>query len=87
MSHTVKLFELIINHMLRTIVELGNIHFVFRRERSTMDPAFVLQFLQETYKEKPQDLHMTSADRTSLHRFDMEHHANDRNSRAVCQCA
>ena len=87
MSHTVKLFELIINHMLRTIVELGNIHFVFRRGRSTMDPAFVLQFLQETYKEKPQDLHMTSADRTSLHRFDMEHHANDQNSRAVCQCA
>ena len=87
MSHTVKLFELIINHMLRTIVELGNIHFVFRRGRSAMDPAFVLQFLQETYKEKPQDLHMTSADRTSLHRFDMEHHANDRNSRAVCQCA
>ena len=87
MSHTVKLFELIINHMLRTIVELGNIYFVFRRGRSTMDPAFVLQFLQETYKEKPQDLHMTSADRTSLHRFDMEHHANDRNSRAVCQCA
>ena len=87
MSHTVKLFELIINHMLRTIVELGNIPFVFRRGRSTMDPAFVLQFLQEKYKEKPQDLHMTSADRTSLHRFDMEHHANDRNSRAVCQCA
>ena len=87
MSHTVKLFELIINHMLRTIVELGNIHFVFRRGRSTMDPAFVLQFLQETYKEKPQDLNMTSADRTSLHRLDMEHHANDRNSRAVCQCA
>ena len=28
-----------------------------------MDPAFVLQFLQETYKEKPQDLHITSADR------------------------
>ena len=87
MPHTVKLFELIINHMLRTIVELGNIHFVFRRGRSTMDPAFVLQFLQETYKEKPQDLHMTSADRTSLHRFDMGHHANDRNSRVVCQCA
>ena len=84
MSHTVKLFERIINHMLRTIVELGNIHFVFRRGRSTMDPAFVLQFLQETYKEKPQDLHMTSADRT---RFDMEHHANDRNSRGVRQYA
>ena len=48
-----------------------------------MDPAFVLG----PPKEKPQDLNMTSADRTSLHRFDMEHHANDRNSRAVCQCA
>ena len=37
MSHTVKLFERIINHMLRTIVQLGNIHFVFRRGRSTVD--------------------------------------------------
>ena len=52
-----------------------------------MDPAFVLQFLQETYKEKPQDLHMTSADILCLHRVDMEHHAYDRNSRGVRQCA
>ena len=39
MSHTVKLFERIINHMLRSIVQLGNIHFVFRRGQSTMDPV------------------------------------------------
>ena len=39
MSHTVNLFERIINHMLRTIVELGNTHFVFRRGRSTVDPV------------------------------------------------
>ena len=52
-----------------------------------MYPAFVLQFLQETYKEKPLDLHMTSADIRSLHRVDMEHHANDRNARGVRQCA
>ena len=39
MSHTVKLFERVINHMLRTIVELGNIHFVFWRGRSTVDPV------------------------------------------------
>ncbi len=39
MSHTVKLFERIVNHTLRTIVELGNTHFVFRRGRSTMDPV------------------------------------------------
>ena len=33
-----------------------------------MDPVFVLQFLQETYEEKQQDVHMVSADRLSLHR-------------------
>ena len=33
-----------------------------------MDPVFVFQFLQETYKEKQPDLHMVSADRLSLHR-------------------
>ena len=49
--------------------------------------TFVLQFLQETYREKPQDLHMTSTDRLCLHRFHMEHHAKDRNSRDVRQCA
>ena len=37
MCHTVKLFERIINHMLRNIVQLGNIHFVFMRGRSTVD--------------------------------------------------
>ena len=35
MSHTVKLFERIVNLMIRTIVELGNTHFVFRRGLST----------------------------------------------------
>ena len=35
MSATVKLFERIVNHMLRTIVESGNTHFVFRRGRFT----------------------------------------------------
>ena len=49
-----------------------------------MDPVFVLQFLQETYKGKQEDLHMVSADRLSLQRFDMEHHVNDRYSRGVC---
>ena len=30
-------------HVQRTFVEMGNIHFVFRRRRSTMDPVFVLK--------------------------------------------
>ena len=39
MSHTVKLFAWIVNHMLKLIIQLGIILFVFRRERSTMDPV------------------------------------------------
>ena len=39
MSHTMKLFEMIISHMLRTIVQLGNINFVLRGGRSTVDPV------------------------------------------------
>ena len=53
----------------KIIVQLGNIHFVFRIGRSAMVPVFVLQFVQETYKEKQQDVHMVSADRLSLHRY------------------
>ena len=50
-----------------------------------MDSVFVLQFLQETYKEKHQYLHMVSADRLSIQRFDMEHHVNDRYYRVNVQ--
>ena len=39
MSHTVKLFAWIVNQMLKIILQLGIIIFVFRRERSTMDPV------------------------------------------------
>ena len=48
MSHTVNLFERIINHRLRTIVELGNIHFVFRRGKSSMNRVHVvaIKFLE-----------------------------------------
>ena len=47
-SLTVKLFERIINHRLTTIVELGNIDFVFRRGRSSMNLVHVvaIKFLQ-----------------------------------------
>ena len=48
MSHTLKLFERIINNRLRTIVELGNILFIFRRGRSSMNIVHVvaIKFLQ-----------------------------------------
>ena len=40
-SHTLKLLERIIDQRQRTIVELGNIQFGFRRGRSTMDPICI----------------------------------------------
>ena len=63
MSHTLKLFERIINHMLRTIVELGNSHLVFRRGRYSMNRVHIVatMFLQDIYK-KDQDLHIVSID-------------------------
>ena len=62
MAHTLKLLEGKIGQRLRTIVELGNIQFGFRRGRSTMDPVFALTILHEKYKEKQKDLHMIFVD-------------------------
>ena len=58
----IKLLERIIDQRLRTIVELGNIQFGFRRGRSTMDPVFSLQILQEKYREKQKDLNLIFVD-------------------------
>ena len=67
-SHTLKLLERIIDQRLRTIVELGNIQFGIRRGRSTMEPVFALNILQEKYKEKPKDLHMIFVDLEKAYR-------------------
>ena len=61
-SHTLKLLDRIIDQRLRNIVDLGNTQFGFRRGRSTMDPVFALQILQEKYREKQKDLHMVFVD-------------------------
>ena len=49
-----------------------------------------IKFLQETHKEKQQDLRIVSVDLEkallSPQIFDMEHQANDRDSRGVRQC-
>ena len=50
-SHTLKLLERIIYQILRIIVESGNIQFGYRRGRSTVDPVFALNSIQENYKE------------------------------------
>ena len=58
MGRCLEILERIIHQRLRTIVELGNIQFEFRRGRSTRHPVFALNILQE----KQKDLHMIFVD-------------------------
>ena len=62
MSHTITLWERIIENRIREIVELGNIQFGFRKEMSTTEPIFALRILQEKYQERKKDLHMVFVD-------------------------
>ena len=62
MSHTMKLFERIIENRIRETVELGNIQFGFRRGMSTTEPIFELRILQEKYQERKKDIHMVCVD-------------------------
>ena len=52
-----------IDQRLRTIVELGNIQFGFRKGRSTMDPYLHKKFYKKNTKKSKKDLHMVSVDR------------------------
>ena len=58
MVRCLEILERIIHERLRTIVELGNIQFEFRRGRSTRHPVFALNILQE----KQKDLHIIFVD-------------------------
>ena len=49
MSHTMKLWERIIDDRIRELVNLGNIQFGFRKGMSTTEPIFALRILQEKY--------------------------------------
>ena len=51
MSHTMKLWEHIIENSIRVIVEFGNIQFGFRKGMSTTEPIFALR-IQEKYQER-----------------------------------
>ena len=51
-SHTMKLWERIIENRIRELVELGNIQFGFRRGMSTTEPIFALRILQEKRKKE-----------------------------------
>src|ERR1700748_2678950 len=62
MSHTMKLWERILERRLRQMVEISGNQFGFMAERSTSDAIFALRILLEKYREKQRDLHMVFID-------------------------
>ena len=62
MSHTMKLWERIIENRIRELVELGNIQFGFRRGMSTTEPIFALRILQKKYQERKKDNNVVFVD-------------------------
>ena len=62
MSHTMKLWEIIIETRLREITNIADNQFGFRPGKSTTEPIFALRMLQEKYREKNKELHMVFVD-------------------------
>ena len=62
MSHTMKLWERIIEARLREITNIADNQFGFRPGKSTTEHIFALRMLQEKYREKNKELHMVFVD-------------------------
>jgi hypothetical protein len=58
MSHTIKLYEMIIEHRLRRVTNVTENQFEFMLERSTMDVIFLIRQLMKRCREQKKDLHM-----------------------------
>ena len=62
MSHTMKLWERIIETRLREITNIADNQFGFRPGKSTTEPIFALRMLQGKYREKNKELNMVFVD-------------------------
>jgi hypothetical protein len=62
MSHTMKLWERIIEHRLRGVTNITKNQFGFMSERSTMEAIFLIRQLIERCKKQKKDLHMIFID-------------------------
>ena len=62
MSHTMKLWERVIEHRLRRITSVTKNQFGFMPERSTTEAIFLTRQLMERYRKQKNDLHMIFID-------------------------
>jgi len=62
MSHTMKIWERIMNNRIRGIVKISEEQFGFMPGRSTTDAIYALRLLMEKYREEQQELHCVFID-------------------------
>jgi hypothetical protein len=62
MSHTMKLWEMIIEHRLRRVTNITENQFEFMPGRSTMEAIFLIMQLIERCREQKKDLDMIFID-------------------------
>ena len=62
LSHTLKLWERVVESRLRKMVNISEIQYGFQPGKSTIQPLFCLRMLQEKHRQFGKELHMVFVD-------------------------